>query len=217
MVHEPGSGSEAGFPVRSPVAGQVMRVLQQSAAVVQAGAPLLEVGDTGRLEVVAEFLTTDAMRIKPGALVHVSGGTSGPAWRGTVRLIEPSAFTKVSALGVEEQRVKVLIDLSQPAEQWRGLGDGYRVSVRVVTQAVPDAVQAPVGAVYPLPGEAKGGEGAMGAFVLDGGRAHVATVTVGGRNDHHVWIREGLAAGARVILYPPAGLKDGDRVTVRQP
>lgn len=217
MVHESGANPEGGFAVRSPVAGQVMRVLQQSAAVVQAGAPLLEVGDTGRLEVFAEFLTSDAMQIRPGALVHIAGGASDMALQGRVRLVEPSAFTKVSALGVEEQRVRVLIDLGQSANQWRGLGDGYRVSVRVVTQAVADAVQVPVGAVFPLPGDTKGSAGAMGAFMLEGGRAHLAKVTVGGRNDHHVWIKQGLAAGGKVIMYPPAGLKDGDRVAVRQP
>jgi HlyD family secretion protein len=133
-----------------------------------------------------------------------------------VRLVEPSAFTKVSALGVEEQRVKVLIDPSPPADQWRGLGDGYRVTVRVVTQSVPDAVQAPVGAVFPLPGD-NGQSGAMGVFKLEEGRARLASVTVGDRNDRHVWITQGLQAGAKVIMYPPAALKDGDRVSARQP
>lgn len=216
-VREPGGHADGGFTVRSPIAGQVMRVLQQSASVVQAGEPLLEVGDTGRIEVVAEFLTTDAMQIKPGALVHVGGWGRDLAMQGRVRLVEPSAFTKVSALGVEEQRVKVLIDLTGPASQWRGLGDGYRVAVRVVTLAMAEALQVPGGAVFPLPGDADGGTGKVGVFTVEGGRAHLSRITVGARNDHHAWVREGLKAGATVIMYPATGLKEGDRVSVRRP
>jgi HlyD family secretion protein len=218
VVKETGNAPEGGFVVRSPIAGRVMRVLQQSASVVQAGTPLLEIGDTGQLEVLADYLTTDAMQIKPGAIVHIGGWGGDMAMQGRVRLVEPSAFTKVSALGVEEQRVRVLIDLTGQTDAANRLGDGYRVAVRVVTLALPQATQAPVGAVFPLPGDGHAKQaGSMGAFTVRDGRARLAAVSVGARNEHQIWIRQGLDAGATVVMYPPAGLKDGDKVSVRRP
>ena len=138
--------------------------------------------------------------------------------QGRVRLVEPAAFTKVSALGVEEQRVKVLIDISSPpegSEQKRALGDGYRVGVRIVTLAMEQALQVPVSAVFPLPG-AISAEGGMAVFVLDGGRARLTPVQIGARNSTHAWLKKGPAAGASVIVYPQAAVKDGARVKVRK-
>lgn len=208
--------SVRGFAVRAPTAGRVLRITQPSEAVVPLGTPLLEVGDTRSLEVVAELLTTDALQAKPGTRVLIErwGGTG--ELEGRVRLVEPSAFTKVSALGVEEQRVKVLIDITSPPAQWAALGDGYRVGVRIVTTAVDAAVKAPASAVFPLPqasGEARGG---MAVFVVEAGRARLVNVQVGARNASEAWVKQGLAPGASVIVYPPSTVKDGVRVKPRK-
>jgi HlyD family secretion protein len=130
-----------------------------------------------------------------------------------VRLVEPAAFTKISALGVEEQRVKVLIDLDSPFEQWRALGDGFRVGVRVVTRSEARVLRVPVSAVFPRPAAAGGG---FAVFAVDGGRARLLPVEVGGRNGSDAWVTKGLQAGATVIVYPPAALADGARVRARQ-
>jgi HlyD family secretion protein len=129
-----------------------------------------------------------------------------------VRLVEPSGFTKISALGVEEQRVRVLIDITTPPAQWRALGDGFRVGVRILTLAVDDALLAPLGAVFPLPG---GNQGSA-VFVIDQGRAKRVSVDVGARNGSVAWIRSGLTAGTPVIVYPPADVVDGKRVRERR-
>jgi HlyD family secretion protein len=198
VVRGPQQNARA-FDLRAPVAGRVLRVAQV---------------DTSQQEIVAELLTTDALRIQPGAPVLVErwGGTG--SLDGVVRRVEPAGFTKVSALGVEEQRVKVLIDITSPAARWASLGDGYRVSVRVVTLALDKAVQLPASAVFPLP-DAGPGEADFGVFRLDGGHARLARVKVGARNGSMAWVPQGVDPGATVIVYPPAGLKDGARVKAR--
>lgn len=205
------AGPEGGRPlaVRSPVAGVVLRRPLVSEATVPAGTALVELGDPAQLEVVAELLTTDAVQARPGTPVVVERW-GGPAVRAQVRRVEPAAFTKVSALGIEEQRVKVVIDPVEPPAAWRRLGDGYRVGVRVVTASVPQALQVPVGAVFPE------GDGEA-VYRLDGGRARLVPVEVGGRNGAQAWVRSGLQAGQQVLLYPPAQVRDGGRVQVRRP
>ncbi len=207
----PGAASATGraFGVRSPVAGRVLRIVQASEATVALGAPLIEVGDTARLEVVAELLTTDALRAVPGSPVRIERWGGPGTLQGRVRRIEPAAFTKVSALGVEEQRVNVLIDLTSPREQWQALGDGFRVSVRIVTLALPQAVRVPISAVFPKP------DGGLAVFVLDGGRARLTAVDIGARNGTQAWVKSGLADGATVIVYPSAAVSDGARVRAR--
>lgn len=204
-------GSTAAFALRSPVQGRVLKVHQTSETTVALGAPLVEVGDTSKLEVLAELLTTDALAARPGSAVRIErwGGTG--VLQGRVRRVEPAAFTKVSALGVEEQRVNVLIAITSPAAEWAALGDGYRVGVRIVTRREDKALRVPVSAVFPRPG----GEG-HSVFVVDGGRARLQPVTVAARNGHDAWLRDGLAPGATVIVYPPANVADGVRVTVRR-
>jgi HlyD family secretion protein len=215
-----GPGAVRGFAVRAPVAGRVLRVAQASEGAVALGAPLVELGDTARLEVVAELLTTDAQQARPGSPVLIERWGGPGTLAGRVRLVEPAAFTKVSALGVEEQRVKVLIDITSPAEQWRALGDGYRVGVRVVTLALDDALRVPVSAVFPLPagedGQLSGQPGGMAVFALEGGRAKLQPVQLGARNGAMAWIRAGLAPGAEVIVYPGTAVRDGVRVKVRK-
>jgi HlyD family secretion protein len=208
-----GGPSGRAFVLRSPIAGRVLRVVQTSEASVALGTPLLELGDTARMEVVAELLTTEALRLHAGDPVNIERWGGDGALQGRVRLVEPAAFTKVSALGVEEQRVKVLIDITSSPELWRALGDGYRVGVRITVLAVEKAVQVPLAAVFPLPGAEGGG---MAVFALDGQRARLAPVEVAARNASHAWVRSGVAPGAQVIVYPPAATSDGTRVKVRK-
>ena len=225
-----------GFTVRAPSAGRVLRVLQPSESAVALGTPLLEIGDTQRLEVVTELLTTDALAAKVGSRVMIERWGGPAILAGRVRSVEPAAFTKVSALGVEEQRVRVLIDITSPQAEWQALGDGYRVSVRIVTLSEAAAIQVPVSAVYPLPGDTGGADvdagvgakarhandGAMAAarfavFVVDGGRAHQTQVLLVARNGSAAWIRSGITSGQQVIAYPPAAVRDGLRVAARKP
>jgi HlyD family secretion protein len=203
--------------LRAPVSGRVMRVAQTSETPLAAGTPLIEIGDTRRLEVVAELLTADALQAPVGSPVVIDRWGGAAKLAGRVRAVEPAAFTKVSALGVEEQRVKVLIDLTSPADQWQALGDGYRVTVRIVTRAVDHVVLVPSSALFPLPADAGGGNGAdvMGVFRIEYGRARLRPLEVVARNSQEAWIRSGLQAGDAVIVYPSAGVDDGVRVQVR--
>ena len=217
---QPGADAARHFAVRSPVAGRVLRVLQASEATVAPGAPLLEIGDTSQLEVVAELLTTDALQARPGSEVRIVQWGGPGTLAGRVRLVEPAAFTKVSALGVEEQRVNVRIDLTSPPDDLAAtaaaLGDGYRVGVRIVLLQEADVLRVPISAVFPRPPGADGQPGGHAVFVVEGGRARERTVTVGGRNSQHAWITQGLDAGATVIVYPPPAVADGIRVRERR-
>lgn len=207
-----GTGSGAGRPVvlRAPVDGVVLRVTRTSEATVPAGTALVEIGDPERMEVLAELLTTDAVQAVPGTAAVVEGW-GGPPVPAKVRRVEPAAFKKVSALGIEEQRVNVLLDVDTPPPEWRRMGDGFRVTVRVVTVAADDAVQVPVGALFPRP------EGGMAVYRYEDGRARLQPVTLGGRNARVGWVREGLAPGQTVITYPPPAVADGGRVEERRP
>ena len=222
-VRQPGSASsQRSFAVRAPAAGRVLRVLQASEAVVALGTPLVEIGDTGRLEIVAELLTTDALAARPGSRVMIERWGGPKPLEGRVRSVEPGAFTKVSALGVEEQRVRVLIDIVSPQPEWQALGDGYRVSVRIVTLAEDKAVQVPTSAVFPLPSDsaavdANGGSAPRFAvFVAEAGRAKQVPVVLAARNSSAAWIKSGLATGQQVIVYPPAMVRAGVRVAARK-
>jgi len=191
----------------------VLRVVLSSEATVALGAPLLEIGDLAQLEVVAELLTTDALRTPPGTRVRIERWGGAGTLEGRVHRVEPAAFTKVSALGVEEQRVNVRIVLASPRTQWQALGDGYRVGVRLVVTSKDDALLVPASAVFPLP---ESDDHAMAAFVVDGGRAKLTPVTLAGRNGQSAWVAQGLAAGAKVIVYPPPAVRDGVRVKERK-
>lgn len=211
-VLQPPGPVQAGQPlaVRSPVDGVVLKVAQPSEATLPAGAALLDIGDPARMEVVAELLTTDAVQAQPGrrAVIERWGG---PPVQGRVRRVEPAAFTKVSALGIEEQRVKVLIDLESPPAGWQVVGDGFRVTVRIITQSVDQAVLAPVGALFPF------ADGGMAVYRIDGKRARLQPVEVAGRNGSEAWIQSGLQAGQSVVVYPPPTVSEGRRVQVRKP
>jgi HlyD family secretion protein len=188
------------------------------------GAPVLEIGDTTKLEVVAELLSSDALQAGPGRAVRIERWGGPTVLQGRVRRVEPAAYTKVSALGVEEQRVNVIITITSSPAEWAALGDGYRVGVRIVTRSEAQALTVPVSAVFPLPPSATSAAAAAsapggathGVFVLDGGRARLQPVQLAARNGSQAWVPQGLQAGARVVVYPPAGVVDGVRVAERK-
>jgi HlyD family secretion protein len=194
--------------VLAPVSGRVLRVFQKSAGVVAAGAQIVEVGDPAALEIVVDLLTTAAVQVKPGTEVVISGwGGEGPL-AGRVRLVEPSGFTKASALGVDEQRVNVVVALTDPRESWAALGDGFRVETRLVLWRADDVLKAPQGAVF------RHGDG-WAVFRIDGGRANLVPVEIGHRGDTEVEILSGLAPGAAVAVHPGDRVKSGARVEPR--
>jgi HlyD family secretion protein len=204
----PLGGVQPSFAVKAPVSGKVLKVLQQSEATVLAGAGLVELGDPSRLEVVVDILTEDATEVRPGAAVELLNWGGAAALAGQVRWVEPAAFTKVSALGVEEQRVNVVIAITAPAAQWQALGDGFKVDVRVLVQVVENAVMVPVSALFPIGSRS-------GVFVLEDGHAALKEVSVQARNGVSAWVREGLSVGSQVIVYPDSKLKDEAAVQAR--
>lgn len=197
------------FDIRSPVAGRVLRVTQESEAVVALGAPLLEIGDPADLEVVIDVLSGDALHIAPGQPVKLERQSgAGAALEGRVRRVEPAAFTKVSALGVEEQRVNVVIDITSPRAQWQNLGDAYRVDARIVVHNASDAIKVPVAALFR--------DGAQWAvFVIEGKVARKRVIETSRRGAREALVDKGLAAGERVIVYPGDAVRDGRSVTAR--
>jgi HlyD family secretion protein len=211
LVRVPGGGGP--FVLRAPVSGRVLKVHLTSEATVALGTPLVEIGDLARLEVVAELLTADALQVRPGSAVRIERWGGPVVLQGRVRRVEPAAFTKVSALGVEEQRVNVIVDITSPREQWAALGDGFRVGVRVLTRSEPKVLKVPVGAVFPQAAPASG----AAVFVADGGRARLRPVEVAARNGSEAWVSHGLAEGATVLVYPPSGVADGTRIQVSRP
>lgn len=197
------------IPIRAPVSGQVLRVLHKSEGVVEAGQPLLEVGNPGDLEIVADFLSADAVRIEAGqrAIIEEWGGDGPLAAR--VRRVEPYGFTKVSALGIEEQRVNVVLDFTDPRERWQRLGHGFQVEVRVVLWQDEAALKVPLTALF------RNG-GGWAVFVVEGGRARLRPVIVGQRTDLEAQIISGLEEGETVIRYPNDNVEPGTRIAARQ-
>jgi HlyD family secretion protein len=180
----------------------VLRVLEPSERVVPAGAPLVEVGNPGGLEVVVDVLSQDAARIAPGNPVTLTDWGGDSALAGRVRLVETAAFTKVSALGVEEQRVNVVADLDAPPA---ALGVGYRVEARIVTSAGAGMLQVPASALF------RQGD-TWHVFRVEGGRARLAPVRLGRRNEQAAEVLDGLAEGDRVVRFPSERVADGTRV-----
>ncbi len=190
------------------MSGKVLKVLQQSEASVLPGAGLVELGDPTKLEVVVDILTEDATEVQPGAAVELLNWGGAQALAGKVRWVEPAAFTKVSALGVEEQRVNTVIEITAPAAQLKALGDGFKVDVRVLVQVVEAAIMVPVSALFPIGSRA-------GVFVVEKDHAYRKEVSVQARNGVSAWVKDGLSVGTQVIVYPDSKLKDGARVKLR--
>jgi HlyD family secretion protein len=220
LAGEGGAGEDRRRVVlRAPVDGRVLRVLEQSERVLAAGTPILEVGDALRLEVVVEVLTTDAVSVRPGMRVNLAGWGGEGTIPATVRTIEPAAFTKVSALGVEEQRVNVIADLAGPPGP---LGDGYRVEARIVTWSADSVLKVPASAVFRRaagaaepPGSGSPEAPGWAVFTVAERRARLRPVVPGHRTAAEVEVLKGLSAGERVVLHPQNELRDGARVATR--
>lgn len=194
--------------IRSPVTGQVLRRLLESEATVPAGTPLLELGDPRDLEVVAELLSSDAVQVRPGAAVRVDGW-GGAVLRARVRRVEPGGYQKISALGIEEQRVRAVIDLIDAPDAWRTLGHDYRVIVHVETWRADKVVTVPVGALF------RAGDNWVVFRNVDG-RARLTPVTIDKRNQMMAQVLSGLSAGDRVIVHPSDRVGDGVRIAARE-
>jgi HlyD family secretion protein len=204
-----GLGADPAIPVTAPASGRVLRVVQQSETTLPAGAAILEIGDTeGDLEVVVDLLSTDAVQVRPGARVIITNWGGPQDLSGHVDRIDPFGFTKVSALGVEEQRVTAVIAFDGPREARAGLGHGFRVEARIVVYESGSATRVPAAALFRE-------SGGWAAFRMVDGRAEKRRVEIG-RSDG-VWteVQDGLSSGDTVVLYPPAGLADGQRIAVR--
>lgn len=229
-------GSEArtaGFEIRSPITGRVLRILQESAAVVTPGTPLIELGDPGDLEIVVDVLSTDAVRVVPGAPVAIERWGGDEPLPGIVRRVEPSGFTKISALGVEEQRVNIIVDFAWRVPGSSGgsstsrsslldegattrdleraassLGDGYRIEARISIWDEPDVVKVPASALF-----RRGSEWCV--FAVAGDRAALREVRIGRQNDREAQVIDGLAPGETVIIHPGDRVRDGGRVSRR--
>jgi HlyD family secretion protein len=192
--------------IRAPVAGKVLRILRNSEGVVQPGEPLLEVADLAALEIVLDVLTTDAVRITAGDDVELlRWGGEGPL-HGRVRLVEPAAYTRVSALGVEEQRVNVIIDILEPVQQRPKLGDGFALDVEVVVWKREQALVLPLSVLFR---DAQG----WSCYVVENGFAKPRRVEIGERNDFEVEVLGGVSEGEVVILHPGDRVQDGTMVT----
>ena len=208
------SGARAPQPVLSPVSGVVLRRSLQSATPVAAGQSLMEVGDTAQLEIEAEVLSTDAVRLAPGMAARVLRWGGEGALQARVTRVEPGGFTKVSALGVQEQRTRVILELTSPRADWAALGDAWRVETEFITRQEENAVQVPASALFRTAAteSGAGSTGGWALYVVENGRARLTPVRVGLRSDAAAQILEGAAPGQTVILQPDDRIHDGVRI-----
>lgn len=198
--------ADAEWLLKAPIAGRVLRVQQKSAGAVNVGAPLIEFGDLADLEVVIEQLTNEATRVRAGAPVRFDNWGGSEPLLGRVRRIEPWGFTKISALGVEEQRVNILVDFLSPREQWASLGEGYRLDAHIQVYRNDTALRLPTGALF------RSGEQWSVYSVESNGRAKRVSVQIDHRGAVFTELEGGLSEGARVVLYPGDAIRDGVRV-----
>lgn len=195
--------------ISTPVPGRVLKLQRESEGVVNAGDPLIDVGDPNRIEVKVEVLSADAVAIKPGTTVLFERWGGNTPLSGVVRVVEPAAFTKISSLGVEEQRVLVIADITSVPEEMQRLGDGYRVEARFVIWEQKDVLQVPVSALF------RKGDG-WAVFANVAGRARLKQVTIGHRNGMTAEVLSGIAEGEKVIIHPDDTVRDGVRIRLRQ-
>ncbi len=197
-------------PLKSPVPGTILRIMQQSEITVPAGTPILEIGDIENdLEVLTELLSTDAVQVRPGDPVIIDNWGGPNELMGEIARIQPWGFTKVSALGVEEQRVRVTIRFTTPWQDRQALGHGFRVETRIVTWQDDNALTVPAGALF------RAAPDQWALFVVQDGMARQRPVRVLANNGLTAAISDGVAVGDAIVLYPPAGLMDGQRVALR--
>lgn len=198
--------ADAGVALRSPADGRILRVLHQDGGVVQAGTAILEIGDPADLEIVLDLLSTNAVNVRPAAGVTVERWGGPRPLAAAVRNVEPAGTTKVSALGIEEQRVNVIADFTEPLATRATLGDGYRVEARVVVADLRDVLRVPLAALF-----RSGDDWAVFTVARQprGAQAALTRVTLGQRSERWAEVRSGLADGARVVLHPGNRLRDG--------
>jgi HlyD family secretion protein len=202
------SESPVSIPIRAPESGRVLRVLEESEKIVLAGTPVIEIGNPADLEILVELLSSDAVKVKEGADVDITGWGGGKLLKGKVRRVEPFGFTKISALGVEEQRVNCIVDLSGKLEERGSLGHGYRVDTEIVTWQASDVIQVPLGALF-----REGGK--WNAFVVEKGAATLRALEVGHLSRESAEIVSGLGEGERVVLHPSDVISDGVPISER--
>ena len=205
-----GSGGEPAerVPVRSPISGKILKIDHECEGPVRTGEPLLEVGDPSALEVEVDVLSADAVKIKPGMEVHFQRWGGEHVLQGIVRVVEPVGFTKVSALGVEEQRVLIISDFTSPAEQWQRLGDGYRVEAQFILWNEDSVLQVPTSSLFRY-------QEGWAVFVADGSQAVRQQVKIGQRNGLFAQILEGLDENQFVINHPSDDVDDGRSIKIR--
>lgn len=204
-----GRGESRFIPVRAPVTGVVLRIPNESERVVMAGEPLAEIGNPDDLEIVVDLLSADAVKVSAGDRVLIDAWGGSRVLEGKVRRVEPFGFTKISALGIEEQRVNVIVDFTSPHEQWERLGHGYQVEARIVLWESDDVLKLPLTALF------RDGEGEWAVFVADDGRAQRRSVKIGRRTGFEAQIVDGLHAGERVVVHPSDRVADGVLITAR--
>ena len=204
---EAGAASEESVSVLAPTDGTVLALLSESEQVLLAGGPLLEIGHPANLEIIVHLLSSDAVGVAPGAIARIDGW-GGPELSAKLRRIDPAAYTKVSALGIEEQRVDAVFDIVDPYEQWQRLGHEFRVMVHIPTWQSDDALRLPLGALF------RRGE-AWHVFKVVDGAAALTPVTLGHRSSRFAEVVDGLAAGDVVVLHPSDRVVDGVAVEAR--
>jgi HlyD family secretion protein len=209
QAKNPGAEGAEPLPITAPVSGFVLNVYEESARILPAGTPIMEVGDPTDLECEIELLSSDAVGVQAGAEVSIEQWGGDAPLRGKVALVEPGGFMKVSALGVEEQRVKVRVNFDEAFPPGRSMGDRFRVEARIVTWRGDRVLQVPTGALF-----RRGGD--WMTFLLEGGKARLTKVQIAHNNGVAAEVRSGLSEGQRVILHPPDAVADGAAVSVRK-
>jgi HlyD family secretion protein len=201
-------GMRERIALRAPVTGRVLRIPNDSERVVRPGEALLEIGDPHDLEIVVDLLSSDAVKVREGQRVIIEGWGGATPLAGRVRRVEPFGFTKISALGIEEQRVNVIIDFTSPPEEWTALGHGYQVDVRIVLWEEDAVLKLPLTALF------RDGDG-WAVFADEAGRARERTVQIGQRTGLEAQIVDGLSEGSRVVLHPGERVAEGVRIQPR--
>ncbi|PCI32922.1 MAG: efflux transporter periplasmic adaptor subunit [Alphaproteobacteria bacterium] len=202
------NGTRCQVCVHAPVDGKVLRILHESEGVIPMGTPLVEIGDPEDLEVVIEMLSRDAVKVQSGDIALIKRWGGAKDIRAQVRLVEPSGYTKISALGVEEQRVNVILDFIDPLERWQSLGNAFRVEASIIVDRAENVLYVPVSALFRHNEQ-------WSAFVVREGRAEIQLVTVGRRNDREAEILKGLSQHDRVVIHPGNNVMDGTRIVER--
>jgi HlyD family secretion protein len=197
-------------PIRAPVDGRILKILHKSEGVVSAGVPLVEIGNPSDLEIVADLLSSDAVKVEPEQRVIIDNWGGNTLLEGVVRRVEPFGFTKVSALGIEEQRVNVIIDFTSPREQWSRIAHGFQVDARIVLWQGKEVLSLPLTALF------RDDRNNWAVFVDEDGTASKREVKLGQRNGLHAEITGGLKAGERIVAHPSDKISEGVSIEARR-